>query len=96
AAELESGEVEEDQTLGLVFKQAPAEEDDLTRIKGVAGVLKGKLNDFGVYRFKQIALWNDAVIEEFAERLSFKDRIQRDDWRTQAKELHEEKYGEKL
>ena len=94
--DVSTGKARVDDTLGLLYNERPDEEDDLTAIKGVAGVLKGKLNDFGVYRYRQIAGWNDAIIAEFSTRLSFKDRVQRDDWVGQCKALHKEKYGEDL
>ncbi len=87
-----------DVELGLVFSDTPPEEeqDDLQQIKGVASVLEGKLHAFGIYTYKQIANWDDKTAEAFAERLSFKDRIHRDQWREQCAELHREKYGEAL
>ncbi len=64
--------------------------DDLKKIKGVAKVLEGKLHGFGVYKFKQIAVWTDSACKEFSKLLTFKDRIYRDDWISQAKAFHEE------
>ncbi len=95
ASSVEPG-MEEDADLGLVFRKRPDEVDDLKEISGVANVLEGRLNEFGIYRFKQIALWEERHELEFSERLSFKDRIQRDEWRRQAADLHQEKYGERL
>jgi hypothetical protein len=91
-----SGIARVDDSLGLVYSEAPDHADDLTALKGVAKVLNGKLNDFGVYTYRQIAGWNDSIVAEFSTRLSFKDRVQRDDWIGQAKALHKEKYGEDL
>ncbi len=97
AAELEAGSVSQDPVYGIIYNSAPdGGVDDLKRIKGVAEVLEGKLNDMGVYRFKQIAVWTDAACGEFSEMLTFKDRIYRDNWIAQAKDFHEEKYEEKL
>lgn len=76
-----------DEKLGLVYSEAPDNANDLTKISGVGPVLAQKLNDFGVYRFEQVANWNDDVIEEFSSRLSFKDRVKREDWVGQAKKL---------
>ncbi len=76
--------VKEDASLGFVYTSRPSQIDDLKRIKGVANVLEKKLHDFGVYRFKQISIWNEAQIAEFSERLSFPDRIRRDNWKQQA------------
>ena len=94
--DVSSGKARVDESLGLVYSEAPEHADDLTALKGVAKVLNGKLNDFGVYTYRQIAGWDDAIINEFSTRLSFKDRVKRDDWIGQAKALHKEKYGEEL
>ena len=94
--DIDSGKARIDDTFGLLYKERPDNEDDLTTIKGVGDILNGKLNDFGVYTFRQIASWNDTVIKEFSSRLSFKDRVLRDDWIGQCKTLHKEKYGEDL
>jgi len=80
--------VKSDAELGILYTSRPDTVDELTRIKGVGPVIETKLHDFGVYRFKQIANWNQRIVDEFAERLgTFKDRISRDDWISQAKEL---------
>lgn len=96
AEELSSGLVKQDPVYGIIYTEAPGEADDLKRIKGVAKVLEGKLNGIGVYRFKQVAVWTDAACEEFSKMLTFKKRIWTDNWLAQAKQLHEEKYGEKI
>ena len=84
-----SGEdVRRDADLGILYSSRPGKVDDLKEISGVGPVIEEKLHDFGVYRFKQIANWNDQIVEVFAERLeTFKDRIDRDEWITQAKKL---------
>lgn len=69
---------------GLVYTEAPESQDDLKRISGIAEVLEARLNDYGIYTFKQIMDWNPQAIEEFSRLLSFKDRIVRDDWLRQA------------
>ncbi|MDF1862443.1 MAG: hypothetical protein P1U87_19655 [Verrucomicrobiales bacterium] len=96
SAELAAGEVTQDPAYGIIYKDAPAEVDDLKEIKGVAKVLEGKLNGVGVYRFKQVAVWTDAACTEFSKMLTFKNRIYTDNWLAQAKEFHEKKYGEKI
>jgi len=94
--DVSAGKARVDDSLGLVYSEPPEHEDDLTAIKGVAKVLNGKLNNFGVYTYRQIAGWTDPIIAEFSTRLSFKDRVKRDDWIGQAKALHREQYGEDL
>ncbi len=82
-----------DKDLGLVFESTPDVVDDLTKISGVGKVLQEKLNDFGIYRFEQIAAWDEAVIAEFSKRLSFKGRVERENWVSQAEKLAEEVRG---
>lgn len=78
---------------GMVYDSAPSEIDDLKEISGVGPKIEEKLHSFGIYKFEQIAAWTDENVKEFDELLSFKGRIDRDDWITKARELHEEKYG---
>lgn len=63
------------------------EGDDLTRISGVGPVIVGKLADHGVTTFEQIAAWTADDVAKFDEALSFKGRIDRDNWIEQAKEF---------
>jgi predicted flap endonuclease-1-like 5' DNA nuclease len=63
----------------------------LKEISGVGPKLEEKLNSIGIYKFEQIANWTEENIREFDELLSFKGRIERDEWLTKAKELHEAK-----
>jgi predicted flap endonuclease-1-like 5' DNA nuclease len=83
------GTLHNDPLRGPIYTQEPNCRDDLKRISGVAEVLEAKLNDQGVYTFKQIAQWTPQAIEEFGRILRFKDRIVRDDWPGQAKALYE-------
>lgn len=85
-----------DPQLGMIYRAAPAQADDLTHLKGVASIIEGRLNEFGVFTFRQIAVWSDENVREFSSRLAFKDRIFRENWRDQARELHFQKYGERL
>ena len=78
-------------TRGLVYTEAPKQQDDLKRISGIAVVLEARLNDYGIYTFKQIMEWTPAAIEEFSLLLTFKDRIERDDWVSQARFFYNEK-----
>lgn len=68
---------------------APAAEggDDLKQLSGVGPALEKKLHENGVTSFAQIAAWGPAEIEEFDEKLSFKGRIERENWVEQAKKL---------
>jgi len=67
---------------------APSESaDDLTQLSGVGPTLAKKLNAAGVTTFSQIAAWSADDIAAMDEKLSFKGRIERDDWVAQAKDL---------
>lgn len=78
-------------TRGLVYTETPKQQDDLKRISGIAVVLEARLNDYGIYTFKQIMEWTPEAIEEFSLLLTFKDRIERDDWVSQARFFYKEK-----
>ena len=61
--------------------------DDLTKIKGIGQVLKGKLNQLGITTFKQIAEFTEADIERVNAKLDFPGRIERERWVDQAREF---------
>ncbi|MBL1437190.1 MAG: NADH-quinone oxidoreductase subunit NuoE [Rhodobacteraceae bacterium] len=64
------------------------EADDLKMIKGIGPKLENELNGAGVYHFSQIASWTEKEVAWADENLvSFKGRISRDNWVSQAKEL---------
>lgn len=89
----DSDEIRRDERRGIVYVRRPARVDDLKRISGVAEVLEQKLNDLGIYTYRQIMEWDDVAVEELSQLLSFRDRIQRDEWIAQARRLHEQAYG---
>jgi hypothetical protein len=91
------GNIRHDNEYGFVYTRRPDVVDDLKEIKGVGEALALKLNEAGVYTFRQIAIWDEDMAGRFAERLdAFKDRVIRDQWIEQAAELHFQKYGERL
>lgn len=81
----------DDPRLGPIYPSKPEQCDDLTALKGIAGVLEQRLNAIGIYTWSQIAGWNDEQIREVSSRLAFKDRIQRERWVEQARSLLEAK-----
>lgn len=87
-----AGESRVDEKLGLVYTSAPSEVDDLTKISGVGPVLAQKLNEKGFYMYKQVMEWTPEIITEIDELLSFKGRIDRENWLDQAQSLQKEKY----
>lgn len=72
---------------GRVFETAPDQVDDLKVISGVGPGIEEKLNGFGIYTYAQIAEWDASNVATFDELLSFKGRIDRDNWIQQAKDL---------
>lgn len=67
--------------------KAKGDGDDLTQISGVGPVIVKKLHALGVTTFAQIAAWSPEDVADMDEKLSFKGRIDRDDWLKQAAEL---------
>ncbi len=61
--------------------------DDLKKISGVGPQLEKKLHSLGIYTFKQISQWSEENVAWVDEYLSFKGRITREDWISQAKIL---------
>jgi predicted flap endonuclease-1-like 5' DNA nuclease len=75
----------------------PGAPDDLKLIVGVGPVLERMLHVLGITTFRQIAYWTETDIDAFDAKLhEFPGRIRRDGWVTQARELHQSKYGEAL
>lgn len=61
--------------------------DDLQKITGIGPVLEKKLNEMGIWHYSQIAQWSEAEIVWIDDALSFKGRVERDDWIGQARSL---------
>ena len=53
--------------------------------------LEKKLHDLGITTFAQIAAWSPEEIADFDDKLSFKGRIERDNWLEQAAQFDAEK-----
>jgi NADH-quinone oxidoreductase subunit E len=76
------------------FEQAPETVDNLKEIKGIGPVLERRLNQLGIFQFRQIADWSEEDIVYFDEHLTdFRGRIRRDDWVQGAGQAYERKYG---
>ena len=72
----------------------PGAPDDLKLIVGVGPVLERMLHQLGITTYRQIARWTERDIDDFDARLpEFPGRIRRDSWVTQARALHQSKYG---
>ncbi len=87
AAKKEEAPAESTGTKPEMFDKAPDDKDDLKKITGVGPKLEETLNGLGVYKFSQVAAWSNDEIQWVDDNLSFKGRIERDDWIGQATEL---------
>lgn len=70
-----------------LLSEAKGKADDLKKISGVGPKLEGLLHENGVFHFWQIAEWGPTEIEYMDDKLSFKGRIERDNWIEQAAEF---------
>jgi predicted flap endonuclease-1-like 5' DNA nuclease len=65
-----------------------AEKDDLTMISGIGTVIEARLNVLDIYTYRQISRFTPADIEAIDNAIIyFSDRIDRDKWVEQAREL---------
>lgn len=77
-----------------LFDRRPDIVDDLKEVKGIGPVMERILNENGCYHFKQLANFSPRDIEWISQALgSFPDRIERDEWVSQAQSLFLRKYG---
>ncbi len=74
-----------------LFKAPEGKPDDLKKISGVGPVLEKKLNALGITKYAQVAAFTKAEIDQVDDVLSFKGRIEREDWLSQAKKLDADK-----
>ena len=79
-----------------IIDEHSARPDNLMLIKGVKTVLNSQLHAYGIFTYRQIAEWDAEDMQAFSELLSFKQRISRDKWQDQARQLHEARHGERL
>ena len=73
------------------------EKDDLKLISGIGPILEKHLCGLGIHTFHQIAELTPKDIEQISATLDqFQGRIERDEWVTQARELYNRKYEDKI
>jgi len=74
--------------------------DNLKRIAGIGEALEKKLNAHGITLFRQIARWDDAEIQRIESEVlgggRFLGRVGKEDWVSQARVQHFEKYREEI
>ncbi|MEL6521730.1 MAG: 50S ribosomal protein L21 [Pseudomonadota bacterium] len=71
----------------LLTEARDGKPDDLKKISGVGPKLESLLHENGVFHFDQIMAWGPAEIAYMDDKLSFKGRIERDNWIAQAAEF---------
>lgn len=71
----------------LLSAPRDGKKDDLKNIKGVGPKIEGILNAKGIYHFDQVAAWKRKDVTWMDNELSFKGRIDREEWVKQAKAL---------
>lgn len=84
-----AGTGEPQRTIKALFI-APAEHDDLKKIKGIGPVMERTLNELGVTTFRQLAEFTQRDIDQVSEAIgAFPGRIERDDWVGKARQIVE-------
>ena len=73
--------------LPVLFTAPEGPADDLKKISGVGPVLEKKLNALGITTYAQVAAFTAEDIARVDDALSFKGRIDRNNWIEQASEL---------
>lgn len=72
----------------ITLPGAETDQDDLTRIEGVGPFLAHKLNEAGIFTYRQISEWDASGIGQITDAIGyFPGRIERDNWVGQAAEL---------
>jgi poly(3-hydroxybutyrate) depolymerase len=71
----------------IVLPKPRGKPDDLTRIRGIGPKLAETLHTLGIFHFSQLSALGAKAAEELDAKLSFRGRIRRDGWITQAKAL---------
>jgi len=87
AAEAATADTAAVKPANLLTEARDGKPDDLKKISGVGPKLEGVLHENGVFHFDQVAAWNSEEIAYMDDQLSFKGRIERDEWIKQASEL---------
>lgn len=87
AAAEEAAAADADAAPVALFDAPEGEPDDLKLISGVGPVLETKLHALGIKKFSQVANFTADEISRVDDALSFKGRIERDNWVAQATAL---------
>jgi len=91
AASAPAASIAGERPANLLTEARGGQADDLKLISGVGPKLEGLLHKNGVFHFDQIAAWTPAEVAYMDDQLSFKGRIDRDNWIEQAGKLAADK-----
>jgi len=75
-------------------RETAGEIDNLQRISGIGPVIEGTLHHLGIFRFSQIAAWDQSHKDWVSAYLTFKGRIDRERWVEQAQAFEKARNGE--
>jgi len=88
---------ENDDTDSLPVLTMPELQDDLKSIRGVGAKLEQKLNMIGICNFRDLAELDESTCTRAAQLIpDLANRIERHNWKQQARDLHRQKYNEAL
>jgi len=75
----------------------PEQADDLRRIRGIGPAIESSLHGLGIRSYRQLVMLDEAGLDRVRDAgRDFRQRIEREDWIGQARQLHREKYGEEV
>jgi len=78
---------------GMLFASPPKKSDNLKFISGVTEILEARLNDCGIYSYKQILNWSEEAVAEFSSQLGITESLITNTWKQQAEFLAQPKPG---
>ena len=78
---------------GMLFTSPPKKPDNLKFISGVTEILEARLNDCGIYCYKQILNWSEEAVTEFSVQLGIAESLITNTWKQQAEFLAQPKTG---
>ncbi len=81
--------------IGSILSRPPGPADNLQEIHGIGPKLEKLLNELGFFHFHQIATLEPADVARLSREIGrFGNRIERDDWISQATALHARYHGD--
>lgn len=78
---------------GLLFASPPKKPDNLKFISGITEIIEARLNDSGIYSYKQILEWSEIAVVEFSSLLGIEESLITNTWKQQAGFLAQPKDG---